>query len=199
MRSIAAVLLLAQLAAPTLAVQAEQPPALQPTRDVSVTYRISRAGEASDVERIQVSYADHDQRVRLEFFSRLTKKAIGAIIYDATANHVLTLVPAQGVYYEVPATGRANPGVLLSDKMRYIRAGSATVAGLSCTEWQVTNGRDFQGTACITADGVALRATRSKPDQESLEAVLVRYGTPPDALFEPGPELHLAPAPADGQ
>ncbi|MGH7108450.1 MAG: hypothetical protein ACREFT_18300, partial [Acetobacteraceae bacterium] len=161
MRSIAAVLLLAQLAAPTLAVQAEQPPALQPTRDVSVTYRISRAGEASDVERIQVSYADHDQRVRLEFFSRLTKKAIGAIIYDATANHVLTLVPAQGVYYEVPATGRANPGVLLSDKMRYIRAGSATVAGVSCTEWQVTNGRDFQGTACITADGVALRATRS--------------------------------------
>lgn len=199
MRSIAALLLLGALATPALAVHAEQPPALRPTRDVSVTYRISRAGEASDVGHIKVSYADHDQLVRLEFFSRLTKKPIGAIIYDATANHVLTLVPDKGIYYEVPATGRANPGVLLSDKMRYMRTGRATIAGVSCTEWQVSNGRDFQGTACITADGVALRAARSKPSQETLEAVLVRYGTPPGALFEPGPDLRPAPAPAKGQ
>ncbi|MGH8211153.1 MAG: hypothetical protein ACREU6_16455, partial [Steroidobacteraceae bacterium] len=111
------------------------------------------------------------------------------------ANRVLTLLPNKRIYYQLPATGRANPGLLLNDSMQFTRTGAAKIAGLSCTEWQVSNGQDFQGTACITTDGIALRATRSKPAPETLEAIAVEYGTPPAALFQPDAGLRLAPSP----
>lgn len=172
---------------------AQDRPALGPTRDVTVTYKLTGATRQNGAAQMKISYADHFQRVRVDFFSPQSDKPFGSIIYDAPANRILTLVPGNKIYYKVPATGRANPGVLLSEQMKYTRGAEATVLGLQCTEWQVSNSSEYQGTACVTTDGIALRAVRTNPKPGLMEALAVDYGTPPNSIFEPDPNLQLAP------
>jgi hypothetical protein len=120
--------------------------------------------------------------------------AFGSITFDVPANQVLSLIPERKKYYILPAAGRANPGLLLSDKMTHVRRGEATVAGLTCTDWKIANGNDIQGTACVTSDGVVLRASRSLPRPGSLLALAVTYATPSADTFAPPPDLQLAPS-----
>ena len=67
-----------------------------------------------------------------------------------------------------------------------MRKGSATVAGLRCTVWEV-GGESANGSACVTADGVVLRAGGSdrRGRTGSIEAERVEYGHQADALFFP--------------
>ncbi len=62
------------------------------------------------------------------------------------------------------------------------------MAGLDCTVWNLT-GKQGTGSACITADGVVLRADGQARREGSgrLEATSVAYGPQPAALFEPPP------------
>lgn len=193
MRTAIGVLAAFLLALPVAAWAGDEP-ILAPTRDVTVTYRVTPAKAQSGSEKMTLSYSDHNRRVRMDFYSDLTQEEIGSIIYDQPGGRVLTLVPSRHIYYTVPAKGRANPGLLLNREMRYTRTGTATIAGLPCTEWKVSNGRDFQGSACVTSDGVALKATRNAPNPETLEAVKVTYGALPTSLFEPGPDYKPAPS-----
>jgi hypothetical protein len=74
----------------------------------------------------------------------------------------------------------------LADARRFTRKGTATVAGIRCTVWQVAADA-ASGTACITADGVPLSASGhdSSGRAGSLEAVRVEYGRQDRALFFP--------------
>jgi hypothetical protein len=63
---------------------------------------------------------------------------------------------------------------------------SATVAGLACTEWQITTGKTAGGTVCVTDDGVLLRsATASRV----LEASTVTDGAEPGIGFTVASDL----------
>jgi hypothetical protein len=172
--------------------RAEERPALAPTRDVTVTYQLTGISQQSGATNMRVAYANNDQRVRLDFFAFATAKLpFSSLIFDAPANQVLSLVYEQQKYYVLPATGRANPGLLLSDKMSYVRQGNETVAGLVCTDWRINNGPTIAGSACVTADGVVLRAVRTQPKPGTMAASAVTYGTPPEGTFKPPPDLQL--------
>src|SRR5690348_13809547 len=88
---------------------AQDKPAIKPTQDVTITYKLTGATRQNGAAQMKVSYAEHSQRVRIDFFSVQPDKPFGSIIYDQSANRILTLVPSKKIYYEVPATGRANP------------------------------------------------------------------------------------------
>lgn len=168
---------------------------LVPGRDVIVTYRLSGPEYELGPTDLQIAYADNNQRVRLDFFAlSQTKTPYGSIIFDGPANKVLSLFPAQQRYYVVPATGRANPGILLTENMNFQVMGTATYLGLSCTELKVNNGPSFTGTVCLTNDGVALHMTRTAPKGSELEAINVVYQTADQRIFKASPDLRLTPA-----
>jgi hypothetical protein len=188
------IVLITGLIGPGLDARAQDRPVMAPSRDVTVTYALTGGAQNQGATTMRVTYADGNKRVRMDLLAFPDAKvAFGSIIFDTVANEVLSLLPDQQAYYVLPAAGKANPGLLLNDKMQYIRQGKETIADLPCTDWMVSNGTDFQGTACVTADGVALRATRTLPKPGTMEAVKVSYGTPPGDTFKPPPDLKLKP------
>ena len=76
----------------------------------------------------------------------------------------------------------------------FVRRGAARVAGLPCTEWLT---QDVTGTptlACITGDGVLLRAAAA--GRVLVEALRLTYGPIDPAVFSiPGDYRRIAPPP----
>jgi hypothetical protein len=172
--------------------RAQDNPMLAPGRDVAVTYRVNGTNRINGAAMIRFTYADHDRKVRLDLFAyEGATLPFGTLVYDAPSNRVLSMVYAENVYSEVPATGLANPGLMLGADMQYKKLRAATIAGKQCTEWQVNDGAEDKGTICVTADGVVLRGSHSKPTPGGLEAMAVTYGTPPDSVFQPDPGMRL--------
>lgn len=168
-------------------------PAIAPTRDVVVIYTFTGQAAANSPAKMRVSYVDANQRVRLDMYAQpQATDAFSSIIFDAPGNHIYTVLTAAGSYYVLPATGRKNPGLMLNDAMEYTRLGNATIAGLACTDWTISSQGTPQGTACITPDGVTLRATRLN-SPGAMEAIQVDYSTTPARLFAPDPSLVLKP------
>lgn len=173
-------------------------PKLAPTRSVVVTYELSGSSRTDGATKLQVSYSNQPGRVRMDFFrSAESSKPFGSLIFDRPQNRVVTLLPAQRAYLERDAAGLANPGLLLGPDMHYVRQGTQQVAGLTCTDWQVSGG-DQRGTACVTDDGVPLKATRGAPNSGEMDAITVEYTEPPAAAFSIPPgfrRLKSAPSP----
>ena len=193
MRMYAKALLMAALALSGRGADAQDRPVLAPMRDVAVTYIFTGQTATNAPAQMRVTYADANQRVRIDMFA-FPRAAIpfSSIIFDAPGNHIYTLLPAAGSYYVLPATGRKNPGLLLNDTMEYTRSGSATIAGIACTDWTIASHGTPEGTACVSEDGIALRATRLK-SPETMEASQVDYGKSSPSLFVPDPDLKLKP------
>ena len=113
----------------------------------------------------------------------------GWAIVDLARDRVTVVFTAQRGYFDIPLDPARFPGLTVPPGTTMTRIGTATVAGLGCTDWQV-QGVQEQGTACITGDGLVLRAKgRGKgPDfhgSGSLHAVQVHYGPQPAGLFVP--------------
>ena len=172
---------------------------LAPTRDVAVTYKLTGDNQANGAAILQVTYADHGC-VRMDFFHLVGGTSpVGSLIFDPPANRVITLLPDQKGYLQRDVGKLVNPGTPLNDKMEFTRQGNDVIAGLRCPDWDLSNGAAVEGTACVTPDGVLLRATRSKPVEGSMVALSVKYGSPPADIFEPPADYKLIPsAPAGG-
>jgi hypothetical protein len=152
---------------------ADQPPAVQPQRDVDVTYKVPVAGsgDMAILQRLRFSAALHRQRVDLP--------TSGNWMMLDFAAHTMAMVRDQSKeIVELPAPPNAAvPGAGAG----FARMGEATVAGLACTEWRTRDTRGQETVACYTPDGVLLRA---RNDSGTLmEAVQVGYGTLPAAVF----------------
>jgi hypothetical protein len=174
-------------------------PVLAPTREVEVTYKLTGANQQNGAQILRVTYADQG-RVRLDFFHFATEtSAFASLIFDPPANRVITLLPERQGYLQRDVGKLVNPGSPLTDKMNFTRQTSVTIAGLQCVDWSVTNGAAGEGTACVTADGVVLRATRSKPVAGSMEALTVKYTPTSPDLFTPPPNYQLIPSAPVGQ
>ncbi|WP_431282591.1 DUF4412 domain-containing protein [Humitalea sp. 24SJ18S-53] len=161
------------LIAATPALAQDRPPALQPTRDVAVSYR---AGN----QNVRMSWQAAEGRMRMDMPGQG-----GAMIVDTRGQSALMLMEPQRMAMRMafdPATLPVNPMAPSADT-RFTREGTATVAGLTCTNWRMTN-PNGTGTGCITTDGVLLRGTGSTArGQETIEATEVRYGAQDAALF----------------
>lgn len=167
------ILLFATIACAALSAQAQERPKVLPDRDVTVIYR-------SDAHVERVSYSA-SQRV----FRRSHDDEPGFMLMD-TRDGTMRLVSGkhratvlmQGEFAEGPFPW--------SPVMRFHRIGQDILAGLPCTDWQMSveaksgTPAPEQGRVCLTADGVLLRFSFG----ESVEvASKVTYGSQDPAAF----------------
>ena len=167
---------------PRAALRAEEPPVLLPTRDVDITYSVTRAGQPRLRERVRWLAADQ--------LERMDGPDGSATIFDRKAREITLLTPKNRTYRKLEGSPRGpiepESGAALT------RGGEAKVAGLRCTEWS-WNEDGRTRTVCATPDGVLLRLTVD--GRTVVEALAVRYHKQKPDLFEapPGYDPALAP------
>ncbi|MBS0559770.1 MAG: hypothetical protein JSR21_06925 [Proteobacteria bacterium] len=99
------------------------------------------------------------------------------VVIDYKAGRMQTVRLADKLVLDMPAPPQNQGG--------YARRGQATVAGLACTEWEATATDGRRTVACITDDGVMLRAQAG--GRTLFEAVTVSYAPQDPALFAAPP------------
>ena len=164
------------------ALAADQPQ-MAPTRPVTVTYRLSGNSHGNGPGKIEVTYDQDAKRVRMDFYRfEGSSDPMGTVIFDKTLDRVVTLIDARKAYLQRDTAGLANPGVFLGPTLTYTREGTEHFAGLTCTDWAVKKGNE-NGSACVTDDGVVLKASRGGSNAGQIEAVAITYGPPPASAF----------------
>ena len=153
-----------------------------PTRDVDITYQITRPGQPAILERRRWLASQHLRRVDGPDKS--------ATIFDQSRGELTVLNAANHTYLTLqgPAAKRMSPekGTTLK------RGGEYKIAGQNCIDWSWMDDTEMH-TACLTPDGVLLRLIID--GQTVAEARAVLYAPQPSELFEvpPGYEPALAP------
>ncbi|WP_338664384.1 hypothetical protein VQH23_04290 [Pararoseomonas sp. SCSIO 73927] len=163
-----ALVALPALVGPALA----QPTQLRPTRDVTVTYRmVGMAGTTAQEVRMAFSPSTGKQRVD-------PPGDMGWMLIDRRANTAVMVMDAQRVTMAMPPATVAAMTQEVPAGATFRLKGNATVAGLACTDWDMTAG-PASGTSCITDDGVLLRTIATAPNGTNvlMEATQVTYGT----------------------
>ncbi len=174
---------------------ADEGPRLTPTKEVAVTYQLSGTSQQQGAQKLQVSWGDRG-RARLDFYRYLDAKLpFGALIYDPTTDRITTILPERQGFVQRDVGKLPSPAAFLNSDMKFTRKGTATVAGLPCTDWRVLKAGTEEGTACVTEDGVVLRATRERPGPGLIEAIAVRVAPMPADAFVPPPKFEFIPSP----
>lgn len=182
MRLVAAALIAA--ACPALA----QPTRLQPTRDVTVTYAITAPNSPPGMT-MRMQFAAQGNRVRVDL-----PGGMGFGIMDQNAGTMVMVMEQMGMVMDVPLDEGMRRMILKPDA-QYQRIGTRTIAGLPCTDWRIVTAASgtapsTTGTACMTEDGVMLRAAGSQGGQEGMiEATQVAFAPIPPAAFAVPPNL----------
>lgn len=160
MRAVLAGMLLAGAAA------AQDRPLTVPTRDVDVTYRMGAGASMEQRTRWQASL----QRMRVD------APTPGVyMIVDYASRRMSMVSDADRGVLELDAKAGPLPGQMPGGAGGgFTRGGRAQIAGLACTEWQTLDSQGAATTACITDDGVLLRARQG--GQVLAEAARVTYG-----------------------
>ncbi|MFB9972004.1 hypothetical protein ACFFMP_19335 [Pseudoroseomonas cervicalis] len=171
-------LLLPSLLLPALPALADPAPArLRPARDVAVLYRVQGGNQGP--QQVPAAWLAAQQRLRLE-----PPGLPGWILADLPAGEARMVIDATRMAVRLPGHAAVPMLDALPPGARMTRAGSATVAGLRCDNWRVT-AREGEGEICLTADGVALRASGTRDGKSgSLEALQVTYGAQDPARFQ---------------
>jgi hypothetical protein len=181
-RTLLLVVALSVAAVASLSLSEEQHPQTTPTRDVDITYQITRPAQPAIVERRRWSASQQLRRVDGPYNS--------ATIFDQKREELTLLNGANHTYRTVewPVAKRMSPqkGTTLK------RGGEYKIAGQNCIDWSWMDGTEMH-TACLTPDGVLLRLVID--GQIVAEARSVLYAPQPPELFEvpPGYEPALAP------
>jgi hypothetical protein len=174
---LAATALLASLALPAAA---QDRPLFKPTRDVSVTYRVTSGGPGAGQE-MRMSWLIAEQKLRVDL-----PGGIGWSLVDEAAKKMSMVMDAQRMVMEMPMQNEAGAQIIPTkppESARFTRGATVTVAGLSCTIWRYEDGGN-RGEACITTDGVMLRSQGTAEGRSgALEATQVTYGAQDPARF----------------
>jgi hypothetical protein len=189
MRHTALAVLLALAAAPALA---QDRPPLFPTRDVTVTYRLT-GGQSQAAPVMTIAWQAASQTMRLD-----TSGMGGWMVADHRNQRAFMVIEQARMVMDVPV-GQALQQAGQSATATYRRTGSDTVAGNACTVWSFQDGGN-SGTACVTADGVMLRAQGSSQGQTGgMEATQVVFGTVDPARFQRPQGFQTMPMPGASQ
>lgn len=162
----------------TLPARAEDRPATSPKRDVDIVYRIG---------------AGLEQRMRWGVTLgklRVDPPSPGLFMVIDTTTRAIAMV-RDGERSVLHIAGGRLPGPLTSAPFR--RRGIVQVAGLACTDWDTTDAQGSPTTACLTEDGVLLRA--ATPDGVLLEAASVRYTPQGEQVFRLPPAYKVIEVP----
>ena len=157
------------------AVAQDRPP-ICPTRDVSITYRFT-GPQAQQAPTMTMSWMAASQTMRMDM------GAMGYMVADYRNQRGFMVMPQARMIMDVPieqAMQQYGP----TETGTYRRTGTASVAGHQCTIWSFED-RGSNGTACITAEGVMLRAQGTNQGHSgSMEATQVAFGTQDPSRFQ---------------
>ena len=160
-------------------------PSLHPSRDVAVVYHAEGTADAHggpQSHTIRMYWGEDGGALRVE----VEGQPIVALI-DFKRQRMAMLIGPRQVVLETKLDPALVPGFVLPAGAKAVRDGTDTVAGLGCAVWRLT-GPQGGGTACITGDGVVLRADgAAEHGSGRLEAISVTYAPQPEALFAPPP------------
>ncbi len=186
-----AALLAAGLPATPAALAAQDRPLLRPTHDVTVSYDVD--APQVPVRQVRAQIAAGLRRARIDSGDATT------LLLDPVSGQGVLMLNGLHMYSVLAGRGRGLDEYLLDPSMQFTRAGTATVAGLPCTEWHVRSPRGA-GTGCVTGDGVLLRfsGTDSRGRAGSLVATDVREGPLAPSLFVPPADFHQMTLPDFG-
>ncbi len=159
-------------------------PRLIPNADANVLYRVGGAAAA------QIPGGAPDG-VRLEWDAtgqRLRAEPLGGPVYaiaDLSRRLADVVFPAQTSVLELRLRMGDPQTLLAGSDARFTRKGTSHLLGLECTEWAVQSPR-VEGTGCVTADGIVLRAEgRYNGQAGDVKAVSVARGPLPPGQFSP--------------
>ncbi len=172
-------LVLAALAATLVAAAPAARPVFPPSRDVAVRYEAHVEAKGAPPSFL-VRYRAASEEARLD------GDAGSYVLVDLRAPSARLVVPALHLIFDLPARLGLAQALSLGGESEFRRGGSETIAGLSCTVWQITS-REANGSACITAQGVVLAAEgRDRAGRTgAIRAVAVSFAPEPEALFTP--------------
>ncbi len=170
-----------------LAAAAQSPPQpeLAPTRDVDITYVLTRPHEPRFRERVRWRAAEHLERI--DGPDRSTT------IVDRGNGEITLVMPASRTYRKLDAVPR-QPVEPERNAVLH-RGGEAVVAGERCVEWSWVEDAETR-ILCVTADGVALRLIVG--GKTVVEARSVSYRPQSAELFKVPPGYAPALAPEGG-
>lgn len=159
---------------------AQSQPQLIPTRDVDVTYRVSRAGQ------------ELDQRVRwlaAEKLERVDSAGAVYMIVDHKSRRLTLVDPGRKAALEMDAPPQST--LHPDEHAAYTRGNTDMVAGLRCTEWAMAPDVGRHQQLCVTDDGVLLRV-RDGTDTV-VQATSVEYRRLDPATFRLPPAARSVP------
>jgi hypothetical protein len=164
----AAVLALLLMGCP---MHAEEEPPLLPTRDVDITYDVTRPQQPKIRERVRWSASQH--------LERIDGPDKSTTIFDHAAQEITLLVPKSRSYRKLEGKPRRPPEPETGAVLK--RGNESVVAGLHCVDWSWTADVETH-TVCMTPDGVLLRLMID--GQTVMQAHSVRYGAQSADLFQ---------------
>jgi hypothetical protein len=168
---------------------AEDRPPILPTRDVGVIYRVLGGDMGDSTQKLQVTYADNGDHIRLDFFRFAESKfPYASWIYDGITKRLIVVRPEQREYVDEAAPEGQVPGSFLTPDMALEKQRMIAVAGQPCTNWTIKAADPVMNgmLACLTDEGVLLQLGSADPRiPPRLAALIVRYGPPPDGVFSP--------------
>lgn len=164
---------------------AEDQPPLRPTRDVDVTYDVTRPQQPKIRERRRWS-AD-------ENLERVDGPDKSSTIFDANKGEVILLNPKNRTFRKLEGTPRRPNDLKKGAALK--RGDEAVIAGLHCIDWSWTDDAETH-TVCTTADGVLLRLVID--GSTVLQARSVTYRKQGPELFEVPTNYAPALAPEGG-
>jgi hypothetical protein len=163
---------------------AQSQPLLVPGRDVAIVYRL----EGAAVDQIPGGAPNGVRLVWDATGQRLRAEPMGRPMYALTdlQRRVADIVFAgQGAYMEARIKGGDPQSLVAGRDVRFTRRGSERLLGMDCTVWTIRS-QKIDGTGCVTADGVILRADglfSGRPGR--MVAQSVSYGKQPESEFVP--------------
>ncbi|WP_424811440.1 hypothetical protein [Roseococcus sp. YIM B11640] len=177
--TIYAALLAGLTATPALA---QDRPAITPTRDVAVTYRMAGGPAGTQGHEMRMSWQASSGLMRMDMPGGQGWAVVNP--RDGGGSGFMVM-EAQRMVMDLPRgqlpTGNMMPGA----SARFTREGTARIANTDCTLWRVEDqGRSSR--ACITSDGVMLRAESLSGDAQGaqIEATAVTFGPQDAARFQ---------------
>ena len=160
-----------------------QPPQELPTRDVDISYQITRPHHPTIIQRRR--WLASERLVRVDGPGK------SATIYDRNAHEITVLNLANRTFLKLDGAPRLPLDPEKGEPLT--RGGEFIVAGLHCTDWSWTEDVETH-TVCLTPDGMLLRLVVD--GKTVMQARSVSYARQPAELFQVPP--NYKPALASG-
>lgn len=152
-------------------------PAVLPTRDVSVSYSLTPAGQATQTLQLSYNAAQELARVSSDYGYY--------VLANLSAGQAQLVIPALHAVVQAPDFSALTTELFnAANKAHFTPLGSGHYAGLDCKMYEIT---DQSGSArvCLTTDGVVLHFKGHDPHGDAdVTALSVSYASQPASNFE---------------